>query len=235
MENFYLNLPSEKASPFFSPANYTITLDRPIEIDFSDWWECAITEVHLPPPLEKRKARIVKYGDVKEEGDTEDHIYITIHQLYKSTAGALRHVANQLRRSSAANKLLSLSIGRAELLAKARLKVDAHLSYLLGLSTQYLEKDKVYKINMKRVSQVPNFYLYTNIIRYQYVGDAVAPLLRIVQSNKSFQQFTQPYYLPINRDILQTINIRVCDAEGKEIEFDKEDRVVCVLHFRRKQ
>ena len=79
----------------------------------------------------------------------------------------------------------------------------------------------------------PHFYIYTDIIQYQLVGDTQAPLLRIVPSEVPWQQITQPYYFRLNCQLLQSINIRICDAEGEEIDFAPTARVVCVLHFRR--
>ena len=82
--------------------------------------------------------------------------------------------------------------------------------------------------------KVPHFYIYTDIIQYQLVGDASTPLLRIVPAGVPWQQFTQPYYFKVNRGLLQSINIRICDAEGEELDFAPTDRIVCVLHFRRR-
>ena len=80
----------------------------------------------------------------------------------------------------------------------------------------------------------PHYYIYTDIIQYQLVGDTAAPLLRIVPSNAACQQFARPFYFPLNRALLQSINISIRDAKGEEIKFHPADRVVCVLHFRQR-
>ena len=74
---------------------------------------------------------------------------------------------------------------------------------------------------------VSSLYVYTNIIRIQYVGDVKVPLLRIVgvegQRGKSVTKtFDRRQYLLVCRQTLDTIEIDIKDDAGDSIHFNTE-------------
>jgi len=83
-------------------------------------------------------------------------------------------------------------------------------------------------------------YVYSDLVRYQLVGDAMAPLLGVVPVEPKskpdtllYWGFNPPYYLPLRMSRFDTIQIALCADTGKELEFRREDdKVTCRLHFR---
>lgn len=103
---------------------------------------------------------------------------------------------------------------------------------LLGQKTKYIEintyKDDFYVIS--------NIFIYTDIIKYQYVGDRLAPLLRtvvVLNDARSTQNiiYNSPHYVPTNKSVIENINIRITDEFGKNIRF-KRGKSIIKLHFR---
>ncbi len=83
---------------------------------------------------------------------------------------------------------------------------------------------------------VSSLFLYTDIIKFQYVGDTLAPLLRNVHVPSDFCKnctfiYETPHYVPINSSTINTINIRITDELGNQIRFQKGKSFV-KLHFR---
>jgi hypothetical protein len=80
------------------------------------------------------------------------------------------------------------------------------------------------------------FWLYTNIILEQVVGDRSIPLLRIVPNTAAegtaHMEALDAQYLPVNTKRLSAINIRICNGNSQElVAFDND--VTCILHFKR--
>ena len=58
------------------------------------------------------------------------------------------------------------------------------------------------------------FYIYTDIIKSQYHGDVVVPVLRTVtvkgeQGNYVSKNFERPHYVPLNKKKFDTISINI--------------------------
>ena len=63
------------------------------------------------------------------------------------------------------------------------------------------------------------FYVYTDIIKGQYHGDVVAPVLRTVtvkgeHGSYVSKNFERPHYVPLNKKIFDTISINIRDKAG---------------------
>ena len=81
-----------------------------------------------------------------------------------------------------------------------------------------------------------NFYIYCNIVEYTRVGNIAAPLLRTIPLSSSKKQlinreFFNKMYVPINRNVINRIDITICDDVGKIIPF-RSGNTVLTLHFR---
>jgi hypothetical protein len=99
-----------------------------------------------------------------------------------------------------------------------------------GLST-YIGK---YKADLSMGNS--SVYIYSNIIHAQHVGNTLAPLLRIIPvdniSNGHIHQvFNTPYYIPVSRSNIDTIEIDLRTDMGDRIVFEA-GKVMCKLHFR---
>ena len=90
------------------------------------------------------------------------------------------------------------------------------------------------------IKQLASMYIYSDIVKYQTVGDTEAPLLGVLplqgQHNKqNFWSFNPLHYIPVNKSNTNTIHIKICTDTGDEFPFQKSGQVVCRLHFRRKR
>lgn len=90
-------------------------------------------------------------------------------------------------------------------------------------------------------SEVPNqMYVYTDVIEPNFIGDSIAPLLRIVKiehgtsDNHVATTFTNPYYIPVLKREFETIDINIRDDIGRTIPF-LSGKLNVRLHFRRRQ
>ena len=84
------------------------------------------------------------------------------------------------------------------------------------------------------------FFVYSNIVEPQLVGDVYAPLLRTVAIPAKLERGAQermtydsPHYVPVLMDEISTIEINIKRDTGENISF-ATGKTVCTLHFRRK-
>ncbi|GFU93840.1 uncharacterized protein TNCV_1660641 [Trichonephila clavipes] len=83
------------------------------------------------------------------------------------------------------------------------------------------------------------FYVYSDLISPQIVGDTQAPLLRIVRTKGQdgetiSQYYDRPQYLPLVRHSFQTIQSELRINSGDFVPFER-GKVIIVLHFRMRQ
>jgi hypothetical protein len=82
-----------------------------------------------------------------------------------------------------------------------------------------------------------HMFIYSDIIQPQVVGSELVPLFRIINltenDNKvTTTRFVNPYYLPLARNIFDTISVVLCNEFGEELFIDK-GQVTLTLHFRK--
>ena len=81
------------------------------------------------------------------------------------------------------------------------------------------------------------FYIYTDIIDLQYVGNTRVPLLKTVvinynsSQNTSWTHYDNPQYLAINKTEITSIHIDIKDEFGDKILFENGNFSI-KLHFR---
>lgn len=86
-----------------------------------------------------------------------------------------------------------------------------------------------------------SFYIYTNIIEEQIVGNTKTKLLRNVNLQGKFMDnisiiYDNPHYVSLKLTEIQRININIRDNLGQLIDFSNETtRVIVKLHFRPKR
>lgn len=130
----------------------------------------------------------------------------------------------------------------------ARLIIGKYLAPILGFHTIYGAKSRTR--HAKKSTQIirspyqvsyegglDNLYMYTNIIREQYVGSTNTPLLRIInwtqpKTNGGIGiQFDQLYFCPLLTNNFDTIQIVIMDKQGREVMFNSGTCVV-ILQFK---
>jgi hypothetical protein len=87
------------------------------------------------------------------------------------------------------------------------------------------------------MSMISSFYIYSDIIDTENVGDAVVPLLRSICAKGSNgeivnEKFERLYYKRVNRNSIQSIEIQINTPSGDRMKFEYGS-VICVLQFRR--
>lgn len=81
-------------------------------------------------------------------------------------------------------------------------------------------------------------YIYTDVTAPQIVGDIETTLLRSCvvrndhESNTFSEKFTLPYYLPVPKNRIQTIDVSIRDQIGRKIKFGS-GTVILILHFKK--
>lgn len=86
---------------------------------------------------------------------------------------------------------------------------------------------------------ITEIYVYSDLVSSHHVGDAFAPLLRVVptrsgDSDEIVKHYDRPLYFPINKKFIETILIELRTGFGEKITFTSGKTHV-VLSFRRKK
>lgn len=88
------------------------------------------------------------------------------------------------------------------------------------------------------VSRSHLIFIYTDIIREHFVGDALSPVLRVVPLQQKDEMtmcnlsFPNLYYFKLKSNYIDTINILILDETGAKVRFGP-GRVLINLHFRK--
>ena len=123
----------------------------------------------------------------------------------------------------------------------ATIEFHDSLSRMLGLDVSgKLSKTTVgtYPVDIHRGFYT--FYVYSDLVTSQYIGDAVAPLLRNVDVDHTkiggmfCRTYNTPHYIPVISKNIETIKVDIRSDTGELIPFES-GRVICKLHFRLKR
>ena len=79
------------------------------------------------------------------------------------------------------------------------------------------------------------FYVYTDIIKSQYHGDVIVPVLRTVTVKGQHgtyisKNFERTHYVPLNKKIFGTISINIRDNAGDLVAFE-HGKVIIIFTF----
>ena len=86
-----------------------------------------------------------------------------------------------------------------------------------------------------------SLYVYSSVVENQLVGHTVAPLLRVVcptkhqMGEKVSEKYIRPYYMPVNTNYIDTIDIQIRTTSGNLFPFLSGDPVIVNLHFQQRQ
>ena len=126
-----------------------------------------------------------------------------------------------------------------------KVHLSPRMSELLGFPST----DKGYTLRGTEIGRVlpqlegsaHSLYIYTSVVDHQLVGNAVAPLLRVVCpagdkiGEKVSEKYIKPYYLPVNSSYIDKIDIQIRTTAGSFYPFLSGDPVIVTLHFRPRQ
>ena len=89
------------------------------------------------------------------------------------------------------------------------------------------------------MDKITSFFIYTDIVTHQYLGDRYSKVLRVVALDSSpytsyvNKIYDAPHYIPLERNNIETIDIDIRDDRGNPAQFDG-GTVITKLHFRKK-
>lgn len=118
-----------------------------------------------------------------------------------------------------------------------RVFVQANEKYTYFHDPKKGSKAQLYEAEyISNFNNIPMLYLYTNIIKPQYVGHSRVPLLRTVQVSNNpgeliTKTFTAPHYLPLARNTFSTVEIDIRTSTGERVSF-KHGNSIVKLHFK---
>lgn len=83
-------------------------------------------------------------------------------------------------------------------------------------------------------------FLYSDIIKYQTVGDIKAPMIAVLPvkgevGQQCYWACQPPYFFPVSKNDFDTINIQLRTDSGDPFPVDEQSKVIARLHFRRRR
>ena len=141
-------------------------------------------------------------------------------------------------------KDLTLTFDEITRHVKVRIKSNFHLLFGDGLAAVlgFDEDTPISKttINPHVASLAAGFhslYVYSDVVDAQVVGDAMVPLLRIVNvkgvdGQTITKTFENPFYLPLSRKFINRIQCNIKDDTNHLVPFES-GKLIVTLHFKR--
>ena len=119
-----------------------------------------------------------------------------------------------------------------------RIKLDDVLASVIGFTTSLNLKEQKQTASKSPMLKrnVSNLFVYTNIIDFIHVGNTEAPLLRQFSISSHThalinREFFTKIFIPVNRNILDRIDISIHDQAGDLVPF-KDGMTTITLEFR---
>ena len=112
-----------------------------------------------------------------------------------------------------------------------------NIGYLLGFSLEeIISNTSTAERQVDLEYGFQDLFIYYDIIQSQYVGDALAPLLRIVPvegkvGERESKSFLRPQYLPVSRKQFETVKVDIKTDTGESVPFELGS-LLLTPHFR---
>lgn len=244
-ESFYVTLPSNACHDIFpenDSSNYTITLSQPIELQGP--YEVALAEImycHTSNNIDTDEESF----DLRDNTRPQDPIMrMKLFTGNYESIEILTREINALFKQQRIDLILHYSSihKRVTILGhdKFSLRFKPPIAYMLGFEPYvWVEaggstKKSRYPCDINGGQY--NYYVYTNIVEAQHVGDYVVPLLRIVEKQRSYGDivtlsYNRLHYVPVNKHRIQDIQIELKTDLNTPVRF-KYGKTICKLHFR---
>ena len=242
---FYVTLPSNSSMQYFpdnKTSNFAMKLSRTLQLDGE--WEVGLAEIDYPHTWYN-----IREGKNSVEIDALDKLYLVFQTVeYSIQPGyyeKVQDVIDALYKAGLANltdvvlsyddtfKRVTVKCGKH---AVVKLRGDiARMFGFLNDTTIRASEEKGFTLALPETGN-QYFYVYTDIIKSQYHGDVVVPVLGTVTvkgEHVSYvsKNFERPHYVPLNKKIFDTISINIRDKAGDLVAFE-HGTVIVTLHFR---
>lgn len=243
--SFYLTLPSDSSLSYFSGnkiSHFITRLPQPIQLNGE--WEVGLVEFIYPHTWYNVNSQnnLIGFdlGDGKELG----------RRIPPGFYESVPDILNAIKIEDHQNKIhfeYNAVTKRVCIQVKNNARVILHdgLSQMLGFDPceiQSFEESAEVTYCSPYVADPCAHYrvlmLYSDIVEPQIIGDVLAPLLRIVNVTGGDgevvnAQYDRPHYLPVNRKIIETLEIVIRTHTGDLTPFER-GRSYVKLHFRQK-
>ena len=253
-DEFYVTLPSNSSVNYYpnnTLSDFTTKLFKPI--DLKGDWEVALTEISFPHSFYNivEPFNVVRYSGDGSAGSADT---ITIPPGYYNDLNELFTTMSDLMNPLGQTNI-KLLLNQNTQKVKIRLKNAAFVQFhpilaaMLGFDEEkqggaqpevlsvYMLKTHEGKLPIDLNAGMYSLYLYTDIIEDQLVGDAFAPLLRIVHMDKkgpddvTTRTYQSPHFVKVRMKHFDTITVRVRRDTGERIKFQR-GKIVAKLCFR---
>jgi len=243
--SFYITLVSDSSMSYFPENKISHFITRlPIPIELKGEWEVGMVEFvyphtwyninhqnnlfgfevdghttvgrRVPPGCYETVPDILKAMYVEEH---KDRIIMDFNKVTKRVKINVKNMAK-----------LTLHDGLAQILGFEPMKItslDPSIDATV-ISPMVADPTEHYHVLM----------VYTDIVEPQLVGDVLAPLLRVVRvkgqdGETVSEQYDRPHYLPVNRKMIETLEIVIRTHRGCLTPFER-GRSYVKLHFRQR-
>lgn len=235
--HFYVTLPSNSSYEYFprnTLSSFTTQLAEPIVL--SGNWEVALCEIQYPFNWHNVTYKNCSMLLNERNICLPEGYYDTIQEIIDAFHDSL---------TPAETSNVKLHLNKHSFKTAVRVKRGYSLA-LQGLSQMFgfLDHNKICTEGFNIgdvVSDVHNgvtsFFVYSDIVDHQRVGDAHVPLLRVVKIGDKRPgehitvSYTNPHYIPVRSRMIENIQIDLRDDLGQLIPFQL-GRVIVKLHFK---
>ena len=224
-------------------------------------WECALTEIIYPHSWYNISATdkvgrciLVRVADKKALAAimVEPGYYTDASQLATIINASLVKATHAFGDQNQSIKIhydqltRRVSLHKAQPSSNITIAVAEKLRYMLGFKASDIENFNTASAVIVKASYPPDLragfdcmYIYCNIVSNQIIGDAMAPLLRVVPVEGKpddilCRTYSNPHYVPVQKFEFDSIDIAIKDDQDKFVGF-LYGKVVLKLHFRRKK
>ena len=132
------------------------------------------------------------------------------------------------------------------MLPRISFQIEGPLVTMLGWNekTKEIPLDQLGRQKLETKIEAPNqpqlqmamdvFYLYSDIVEPQRVGDIMAPIVDVFRSESGYHRPSTIHYVPLKYDRMTTVGVYIRTGMGHPVPF-VHGKVVVKLHFRKKQ
>ena len=247
---FYVTLPSNSSMDYYPDntlSDFTTKLFKPINL--SGEYEVALTEISFPHSfynLTEPFNRVLYSGNGSQRNIREIFVPPGYYHDLAELFSTMYELMDDLGK---ANIKLTLNKNTQKVNAKLRDGAFVELHPVLAAMLGFVEKpdDKLlsFRILNSLEGNLPidlngglySLYLYTDIVADQMIGDAFAPLLRIVHIDKRkcgdivTCTYQSPNFVKMKMKYFDTIDMHIRRDTGEKISFQR-GKVIVKLCFR---
>jgi hypothetical protein len=222
--------------------NYTTKLKVPIQLQIK--FEVALTEIIYPFNFKYRQDASINFVNTvtnqKETYRIQFYAFDTVTQLFQTLNDYLKF------KSVSVVFYYNKNTHKVSIRVSAPWTVeftdDVHKE--LGIKYSLIQSPNT-EYTVFGIQQIPDFlnsvnslYVYSDLIENQFIGDTFAPILRVVQvphrqvfGEYICETYTTPHYVPVKKEIFDSIEIDIKSDTGEPIRFST-GKLVIKLHFK---